>query len=112
MIISPIFKDFNSELTLDGYTGIFAINRKELAYSNWGYRFIKRFVDIAGSTLGLLLSLPLWLLVIICIKFSKGGPIFFWHPRVGKGGKIFYLIKFRTMVVDADKILNDDAKLT
>lgn len=111
MIISPIYKDFNSELTLDGYTGIFAIDRKEPAYGNWGYRFIKRSVDIGGSALGLLLSLPIWLLIIICIKFSDGSPIFFWHPRVGKNGRIFYLIKFRTMLVDAEKILNNDPKL-
>lgn len=111
MIISPIFKDFNSELTLDGHTGIFAIDRKEPAYANWGYRFIKRSMDIGGSALGLVLSLPLWLLVIICIKFSDGSPIFFRHPRVGKNGRIFYPIKFRTMVVDAEKILNGDPKL-
>jgi exopolysaccharide biosynthesis polyprenyl glycosylphosphotransferase len=111
MIISPIFKDFKSELRLDSYTGIFAIDRKEPAYANWGYLFIKRTVDVGGSVLGLLLSLPIWLLVIICIKCRDGSPIFFWHPRVGKNGRIFYLIKFRTMVVSAEKILNNDSKL-
>jgi exopolysaccharide biosynthesis polyprenyl glycosylphosphotransferase len=111
MIISPIFKDFNFELTLDGYTGVFAIGRKQPAYYNWGYRFIKRSVDIAGSALGLLLSLPFWLPVIICIKLIDGSPIFFWHPRVGKDGKIFYPIKFRTMVVDAEKMLNNHPEL-
>lgn len=111
MIISPIFKDFNSELTLDGYTGIFAIDRKKPPYSNWGYRFIKRSIDITGSALGLLLSLPFWLPVIICIKLSDGSPIFFCHPRVGKGGRIFYAIKFRTMVADAEKMLNNHPKL-
>jgi exopolysaccharide biosynthesis polyprenyl glycosylphosphotransferase len=111
MIISPIFKDFNSELTLDGYTGIFAVDRKEPTYANWGYRFIKRSMDIGGSALGLVLSLPIWLLVIICIKFSDGSPVFFRHPRVGKNGRIFYPIKFRTMVVEAEKILNGDPNL-
>lgn len=75
---------------------------------NITYLFFKRFFDIIIGILGLILLIP----IIIVIKFSyilSGDfyTIFYTHKRIGKNGKEFRLIKFRTMVPKADKVLDD-----
>ena len=64
----------------------------------------KRVSDIIISALLLILTLPITLLTAILIKICDGGPIFFKQNRVTKNGKIFNILKFRSMVVGADKI--------
>ncbi|MEO0199080.1 MAG: sugar transferase [candidate division WOR-3 bacterium] len=69
------------------------------------YRFfIKRVVDIVLSFFGLLLLSPLLLIIALLILIFDGPPIFFLQPRAGKNLKPFKLIKFRTMVNDAEKM--------
>jgi lipopolysaccharide/colanic/teichoic acid biosynthesis glycosyltransferase len=64
---------------------------------------IKRLFDIIFSTIGLVALVPLFLLLGIIIR-STGKPIFFRQERVGRNGKVFRICKFRSMVVDAEKI--------
>ncbi len=64
---------------------------------------IKRFVDIVGSAIGLLLLSPILLTIAALIKFDSKGPVFLQQQRVGLGGKVFGMFKFRTMVADADR---------
>lgn len=66
-------------------------------------RALKRLIDLAGSLVLLLVSLPAWILAPLAILVSSPGPIFFRQERVGEGGRIFNVWKFRTMVVDAEK---------
>lgn len=63
----------------------------------------KRMFDIILSSVGILLSLPLWLLIALAIKLNDRGPIFYSHYRVGRDGKIFKAYKFRSMLKDAEK---------
>jgi lipopolysaccharide/colanic/teichoic acid biosynthesis glycosyltransferase len=63
--------------------------------------FLKRFTDILFSLVILLISLPLFLLVMIAIKLDSKGPVFFIHERTGLGGKPFRMIKFRGMIDNA-----------
>jgi lipopolysaccharide/colanic/teichoic acid biosynthesis glycosyltransferase len=65
--------------------------------------FLMRGLDIAGSILALLFSMPATILISLLIKVSSSGPVFYTQQRVGKDGKLFMLYKFRTMVVDAEK---------
>jgi len=65
---------------------------------------IKRLFDIFFATIGIILLIPVFLLIAILIKREDGGSIFFVQERVGFGGKLFRLYKFRTMVVGAEKI--------
>ncbi len=60
-------------------------------------RFSKRTFDILLSALGLLLLSPLFVIVALRIKSYSPGPVFYRGPRMGKGGKIFSILKFRTM---------------
>jgi len=59
---------------------------------------VKRIFDIVAAFLGLLLSLPVILVIALLIKIKMPGKIFFVQERVGKDGKLFKLIKFRTMI--------------
>ena len=61
--------------------------------------FLKRIFDILASFLGLFILWPVLLLVAILIKLKMPGPVFFRQERVGKNGKLFTLVKFRTMSV-------------
>ncbi len=65
---------------------------------------MKRFFDIILSLFGLLLIWPILLIVSIVIKLTDGGSVFYRGIRVGKYGKPFRMFKFRSMVVNADKI--------
>jgi exopolysaccharide biosynthesis polyprenyl glycosylphosphotransferase len=67
-------------------------------------RFVKRLLDMLLSGVSLLLLSPLLALISFCIKLEDGGPIFYFAERVGENGKLFRMIKFRSMVVNADKL--------
>jgi lipopolysaccharide/colanic/teichoic acid biosynthesis glycosyltransferase len=67
------------------------------------FLFLKRPFDIGLSGLGLLLSSPLWLLISALVKFGDGGPVFYAQDRVGRRGRTFKTLKFRSMIVDAEK---------
>lgn len=71
------------------------------------YRFFKRAIDILGSSIGLIVLLPLFLVVGFKIKKEDAaGTIFFSQIRVGKNGKLFKMYKFRSMCVDAEERLD------
>ncbi len=65
--------------------------------------FLKRPFDILLSGLGILLSSPLWLVIAALIKLEDRGPVFYGQERVGRGGRIFRVLKFRSMITDAEK---------
>ena len=65
---------------------------------------LKRIIDLLGSFVGLIVLLPILCIVAIAIKVDSPGPIFFLQERIGYKGKYFKIIKFRTMVVNAEKI--------
>lgn len=65
----------------------------------------KRALDVCGSLVLLLLLSPLLLGIAVAIKLTSSGPVFFKQERVGKGGDPFYMLKFRSMVVDAEALL-------
>jgi lipopolysaccharide/colanic/teichoic acid biosynthesis glycosyltransferase len=68
-----------------------------------GAKFLKRTLDILVGGIFLLFFLPLMLIIALVIKLSDGGPIFYITNRVGKWGREFPFVKFRTMTVNADK---------
>jgi len=65
---------------------------------------LKRSIDFAIASVGLILLLPLFVLVAILIKLDTAGPVFYRQQRVGFGGRAFGIFKFRTMVPGADKM--------
>ncbi|MBI2596966.1 sugar transferase [Candidatus Daviesbacteria bacterium] len=76
------------------------------------YDFAKRLVDTLGSLFALILLTPFILLVSIAIKLDSPGPVFADTPmRAGKGGKLFKIYKFRSMVQNAHELLENNPKL-
>ena len=67
----------------------------------------KRIFDIVVSSLAIVLSSWVMLIVAIAIKIEDGGPVFYKQERIGLRGKPFYIHKFRSMRVDADKHLKE-----
>lgn len=68
---------------------------------------MKRALDVVGSVLLLALLAPLLLLIAGAIRMEDGGPVLFRQDRAGRDGRIFRIEKFRTMVRDADRLLDE-----
>lgn len=80
------------------------VPQKKAAAQGVYNRVVKRIFDIVLAALALLLLSPLLLLTMLAIKLDSKGPVFFKQTRLGRGGKEFKIIKFRTMVVNAEHI--------
>ena len=65
---------------------------------------IKRLFDASLSAIGLVASAPLWLVIPAAIKLEDGGPVFFPQERVGRDGRVFRALKFRSMRPDAEQL--------
>jgi len=68
---------------------------------------VKRSIDVAGALVGLLLLAPVMLAVSLLIRLDSPGPVLFRQLRRGHRGRLFWVLKFRTMVVDAEQRLKD-----
>jgi lipopolysaccharide/colanic/teichoic acid biosynthesis glycosyltransferase/ADP-glucose pyrophosphorylase len=68
------------------------------------YRLFKRGLDVTVAGAGMMLLFPLFLIVAGAIKLSSPGPVFFRQRRVGRNGREFWMVKFRTMVKEAEKM--------
>lgn len=76
------------------------------------YIFIKRLIDLVGATVGLLITAPVFIIISIMYLFGDSkGPLFFKQQRFGKNGELFYIYKFRSMIVNADERLKQNKKL-
>lgn len=81
-------------------------------------RMLKRFFDVIGSFVALIVTSPAFIVIYIMIKHEDGGPAIFKQERIGQGGKPFTLYKFRSMVVKSESdgkpalCQKDDMRLT
>ena len=78
---------------------------------------MKRSFDILAAAAGLLLVSPVLLAAAIAVRITSAGPIFFRQERIGRGGRPFFILKFRTMVQNAAKLggpitIGNDARIT
>lgn len=79
---------------------------------------IKPFFDFIIAVIALLILWPLFLVVFIAIRLESTGPAFFVQPRIGKDGKVFKIIKFRSMVINqkafskTNKLYENDPRIT
>ena len=71
-------------------------------FALWWRLVLKRAVDVAASTIGLVLVAPIMAVIAIAIKLDSDGPIFYSQERVGRFGELFKIYKFRTMIVNAE----------
>lgn len=72
-------------------------------------RFFKRMSDICIAIVATIITLPVWLIIAILVKFDSKGPILFKQERIGMDGRKFLCYKFRTMIANADDSIHRDA---
>src|SRR5699024_5250753 len=65
---------------------------------------VKRIIDFLGSLIGIVMISPILIIIALSIKLTSKGPMFFKQERLGKNGKVFKVLKYRTMVVNAEKM--------
>lgn len=78
-------------------------------------KYIKRFLDIVLSLIAITILLPVYLILIICVRIGMGSPILFSQERIGKDDKVFRLYKFRSMTNAKDEngnLLDETKRLT
>jgi len=69
------------------------------------YPILKRAIDFIGALILTILVSPVFIIIAILIKLDSEGPVFFFHKRVGKNGKVLKVFKFRTMIINAEEML-------
>ena len=106
-VVPDLFTLSFPNASLDGFGGIPLIDLGQPGLH--GYRrFRKRTFDVIVVSIGLFILSPLLLLVSILIKLDSKGPIFFKQHRVGENGKLFTMLKFRSMCANADQNVHKD----
>ncbi|MGA1841311.1 MAG: TIGR03013 family XrtA/PEP-CTERM system glycosyltransferase [bacterium] len=100
--LHTFYEHFRGKILLDGLRPswlIFAQGFKKTRLIKLG----KRIFDMLLSIIGLILSLPISIFTALIIKLESKGPIIFKQERIGENGRVFNLIKFRSMKIDAEK---------
>lgn len=82
-------------------TALIIINKQVMP--NW-QQSVKRFIDVSASVFVMIAFSWVYLILMVLVKLGSKGPIFFKQERIGKDGKVFNILKFRTMYVDAEKL--------
>jgi exopolysaccharide biosynthesis polyprenyl glycosylphosphotransferase len=95
-----------SRVQIREVSGIPLITLKGVAFSP-GKRFAKRTFDLVVGTFFITMGAPLWLLITLAIKLDSRGPVFYRQMRVGRGGRVFDMYKFRSMCDGADARLDE-----
>lgn len=81
------------------------ILNKDKLERQYVYIYLKRFFDVILSLIGLIVLAIPFLIIATFVRFCDGGPVLYTQERVGKDGRRFQIYKFRSMYVDADKLL-------
>ncbi len=102
LLVPDLFSALTTELHMHQLAGIPVMGMGQWPLDRVGARILKRLFDIAFSALALLLISPLLLLLALAVKLTSKGPIFYLQERCGEKGSAFNIIKFRTMIADAE----------
>jgi exopolysaccharide biosynthesis polyprenyl glycosylphosphotransferase len=102
-VLPRLLEVVGSSVEFDDLHGVtvMGVRRFEL---NCSSAAVKRAFDLLGASLGLLAVMPLLVVITIAIKLDSRGPVFFRQLRVGQHGKRFHVLKFRTMVPEAEAL--------
>jgi len=101
-VYPDVFAYMSAGLSVDDLGGLPLLNVRDVALRGWNLS-LKRALDILGASLGLVFLSPLMIAIGLIIKWTSPGPVFFHQYRMGLDGKMFPVIKYRTMRPDAEK---------
>lgn len=106
LVVAPgLVEVFGPRVTLEPTAGLSLIHVRH-AESSRARALVKRSFDLAVSLAGLLVALPVMAMIALAIRLASRGPVLFRQTRIGKGGEEFSMLKFRSMVVDAEAHLD------
>jgi exopolysaccharide biosynthesis polyprenyl glycosylphosphotransferase len=100
-IIPRLFEVIGSTVEFDSVGGVTVLGVRRAGLSR-SSKAVKRLMDVAGSLIGLIALAPIGGLVAMAIKLDSAGPVFFCQRRVGRDGRTFRMVKFRSMIDGAD----------
>ncbi len=103
---SGLFDVATRRILIREVSGVPLITISGVAFTPWR-RFVKRTFDLVVGGAIIIVGLPAWLLAMLAIKVDSRGPVFYRQERVGKFGQTFRMLKFRSMVADADERLRE-----
>ena len=109
-IVPRMFEVLGTSVQLHTIEGIPLVGSPIPRLSN-SERFLKRSLDVVGAGVGLVLLAPLFLATSLLIKLDSRGPVFFRQVRMGTGNRPFHMVKFRSMVRDAESRKDELAPL-
>lgn len=101
-ILPDMYDILSGTVEMSNIFGALLIDIKSEVMPVW-QRVFKRIIDFVISLIAFIVLIPMFIVFAILIKLTSSGPIFFLQDRVGMNGKAFKIIKFRTMVQDAEK---------
>ena len=104
LLISPCLESATTFRSKSRYIGPFSFYTLETSPRNFSTYLLKTVMDIMFAAVGLFVLSPLLLFMGVLIKTTSRGPVIFRQQRVGLRGRKFYIYKFRTMIVDAEKL--------
>jgi exopolysaccharide biosynthesis polyprenyl glycosylphosphotransferase len=107
-VSANLSQTLTSRLTLQKVGGAIALSIRPVRLTRTQVA-VKRAFDVVLASAALAVTLPLWAVIAIAVRLSSPGPVFFNQQRVTKGGQIFRMHKFRTMRVDADRLVDTSA---
>src|SRR4051794_27975754 len=102
-ILPRMFEVVGSSVEFDDIDGVTVLGVRRFGLGRSSER-VKRAMDLTSAALGLVLLAPLFALAAIAIKLDTRGPVFYRQLRIGRGGRAFHMVKFRSMVHDADQL--------
>ncbi|HEY3727523.1 MAG TPA: sugar transferase [Solirubrobacteraceae bacterium] len=101
-VIPAMLQVVGSAVEFDDVHGVAVLGVRSFSLSR-SSRLVKRAFDVAGASIVLVLVSPVILITGLMVKLTSHGPVFFRQERVGRGGRSFELLKFRSMVADAEE---------
>jgi len=101
-VIPDFFQFMSLNAGIEDFDGLPVINLSESPLYGWN-RVIKRSADIIFSLIILTVLSPFMVIIAILIKLTSPGPVFYKQKRMGLGGEVFQMLKFRSMEVDAER---------
>ena len=101
-IFPDLFEFVTTEVTIDDLGGLPLLNVRDIQLRGWKLS-LKRALDIAGASFGLIFLSPIMLLFAALIRLESPGEVFYCQERMGLDGKAFQMVKFRSMRQDAER---------
>jgi exopolysaccharide biosynthesis polyprenyl glycosylphosphotransferase len=101
-VVPDMFQMMAGQMSIGELGGLPLLNMRDVALRGWKLT-LKRAVDIVGSAVGLVFGAPIFFFLAALVKLDSPGPALFSQERMGIDGRRFFVIKFRSMRIDAEK---------